>query len=288
MSFEGTISRAPRGFSPESWRRFCDDGILIVEDALDPELCGALRVLLDQQTEGCVSHVVERDPLFSEMIDHPAHVGHVYDVYGDMLKLLASQTFVRPPNQEIRNDWHFDGPRMLPFQLFAPNLPLRIKVGYWLTPLPRAEMGNLVFIRGSHRWAHLPQYKTHETHPEQESLIVRPGTMTLMWGGLWHRVEENRGTVTRKNMFLEYGPTWIVAGDHFSCNPEWLAGLSRTRRIIMREYDHPNYQIKPPDEDTSLFLPRADEHDVDSDNYAAHVPPHLRKRTTWVERNRFA
>lgn len=281
------IDRAPRGFTRESWKQFAEDGILVVEDALDPELAGALRSRTELEGGGYSGHVVEQDPLFAEMIDHPAHIGHIFDVYGEMSKLLASQYFVRPPGQEIRNDWHFDGPRMLPFQVFAGNLPLRIKVGYWLTPLPRENMGNLVFIRGSHRWPHLSQYKTHERHPQQESLRVRPGALTLMWGGLWHRVEENRSETTRKNMFLEYGPSWIVAGDRFASDPSWVAGLPRTRRILMREYDHPNYQIKPPEADTPLFRPREDEPDLDSAHYGAHVPADLRKYSTWVEKQGF-
>jgi hypothetical protein len=106
-----------------------------------------------------------------------------------------------------------------------------------------------------------------------------------MWGGLWHRVEENHSEVTRLNMFFEYGPSWVVSSDRFSADTESTNELTRAQRIIMRAYSQPNYLIKPPDADVPLFLPREGEEDVDSADYRDHVPESLRRRATWVERS---
>lgn len=279
------VTAAPAGFTAESWARFAADGILVVEDALDAAQIDRLTAAIGAAPEDSDWNVVESDARFAEMIDHPAHVGYVYDVYGEMLKLLRTEYFKRPPHQAIRNKWHFDGPRATPFQVFAETVPLRIKVGYWLTPLPGPEMGNLVYIPGSHRRPYLPTYHTHEPHPEEKSLTVRPGAMTLMWGGLWHRVAENHGPLTRLNMFLEYGPSWIVTSDRNRSDAAWLAGLSRTRRILMRDYAEPNYLVKLPAEDVPLFAPRCGEEDPAAGAYGNHVPLELRKRSTWVERH---
>lgn len=50
--------------------------------------------------------------------------------------------------------------------------------------------------------------------------------MSLMWGGLWHRVVPNESSVVRKNLFYEFAPGWIVSGDRHGSNPDWLSGLS--------------------------------------------------------------
>ncbi|MGC4792170.1 phytanoyl-CoA dioxygenase family protein [Micromonospora sp. DT178] len=278
------IAPAPAGFTTEAWDTFAADGILVIEDALDRSEIARLTAAVREAPEATAWNIVETDPRFAEMIDHPAHVGYVYDVYGEMLKLLRSEYFRRPPGQAIRNKWHFDGPRSVPFQVFAEQAPLRIKVGYWLTDLPHGEMGNLTYVPGSHRRPHLSTYHTHEPHPEEVNLTVRAGAMTLMWGGLWHRVAENNSDVTRLNMFLEYGPTWIVTSDREHSAPSFLAGLGRTRRILMRDYRHPNHLIKLPGEDVPLFAPRAGE-SGDDGPYGPHVPLELRKRSTWLERN---
>ena len=39
----------------------------------------------------------------------------------------------------------------MPYGTFSPDLPLQIKIGFWLTDLPQAKMGNLVVLPGSHR-----------------------------------------------------------------------------------------------------------------------------------------
>ncbi|MDH6580505.1 phytanoyl-CoA dioxygenase family protein [Kitasatospora sp. MAP5-34] len=278
---------APPGFTPDEWETFERDGILILDDVLSPGETAALRDAVDARTPRArQGDIVALDSRFVPLIDHPQHVGRMFDVYGDMLKLLSSELFRREPGQANRNNWHFDGPRLLPFGSFSDRAPLRVKVGYWLTALPRKEMGNLIYVPGSHRWDHLPQYHTHEPHPQEKHLTVGPGAMTLMWGGLWHRVDVNRSRTTRRNVFLEYGPSWLVATDRTHTDPQWAAGLSRERRIILRAYDDPNQGVKPPAEDVPLYLDRLgqDAPDPVGTRYVDHVPLELRRRTTWVER----
>ncbi|WP_336047952.1 phytanoyl-CoA dioxygenase family protein [Streptomyces sp. CA2R101] len=281
---EEAAGPSPKGFTRETWEMFARDGILVIENALTATEVETLVAAVEKQRNPTSWNIVETDVRFTPLIDLPAHIGYVYDVYGEMLKLLRSEFFKREPQQPIRNRWHFDGPRVLPFEVFSPKVPLRIKVGYWLTPLTTENRGNLVYIPGSHHWAHLPQYHTHEPHPQERQLTIGPGAMTLMWSGIWHRVAENNGEDTRLNLFLEYGPSWIVSSDRVSSDPEWMSGLSRTRRILMRDYEHPNNLVKLPEGDVPLYLPRPGELDPEAELYTDNVPPALRKRSTWLER----
>ena len=107
-------------------------------------------------------NVVGRDPASAELIDHPQHVGYVYDIYGELLKLHISQIFIRPRDSQ-RNHWHPDGPRVVPYVVFARELPLQVQIGYWLTDLPHAKMGKFVYMPGSHRSQYFEHYRTHES-----------------------------------------------------------------------------------------------------------------------------
>lgn len=289
------MKHPPTGFTNETWEQFARDGLLIVPDALTTETVDALKSQIqsmqpdkDSLNAFNLMNIVEMHPLFSKMIDHASHIGYIYDVYGESTKLLLSQLFLRPSGSQQKNDWHFDGPRQVPFQVFSTKLPLRIKVGYWLTDLTEDSMGNLVFIRGSHRVPHLDQYKTHEVAQGEERLKVKAGTMILMHEGLWHRVDDNTRGTTRVNLFYEYGPAWITASDRWRSNLSWLATLTREQRILMRDCDFPNALIKPSAEDVPLFSPRKADDVSSGPNYREHVPMEIRKFPTWLEQKGYA
>src|SRR5689334_10915416 len=116
--------KAPPGFTPEQREQFDREGVLIIEDALTDE---EINLYLDG-IDRCIAqdpkfapdkfyareHIVELDPVFTALIDHPRHVGYVYDFYGELLKLHISQFFVRPKGG-AHNQWHPDGARAVPY-----------------------------------------------------------------------------------------------------------------------------------------------------------------------------
>ena len=170
---------APPGFSDEEWEIFERDGMLFFEDAPDQNIIDELTAGIDcvcqssprfeaGQTFGC-QNIVERDPAFAALIDRPSHVGYAYDLFGELLKLHQSQFFIRPPGGERYNIWHPDGARAVPYGTFSPELPLQIKIGFCLTDLPEAKMGNLVVLPGSHREQYIDEYDSHE--PNDSDLV---------------------------------------------------------------------------------------------------------------------
>ena len=288
------IRRAPEGFSKADWRTFRERGILIIENALrDDEVeryLDAIRRL--QGTEGesadgffTTQNFIEKADAFSALIDHPRHLGLVYDLYGELLKLQLSEVFVRPPSAARPERWHIDGPRVLPYAAFAPRAPLQVKVGYWLTDVPKTGMSNLVYVPGSHRQQYFDAYDTHEAVAGEESLCVRRGALTLMDCALWHRTSPNDSTTTRVNLYLGYCPSWIPSADRNVSDPTWLKSLNREQRIIMRSYDKAYSYAKPPAEDFPLFLDRDSGMDREPHRYRDLVRLFHRKRTTWWEVN---
>ena len=228
-------------------------------------------------------NVIEKDNAFSALIDHPRHLGLVYDLYGEMLKLQLSELFVRPPGAARPQRWHIDGPRALPYAAFAPKAPLQVKVGYWLTDVHKPGMGNLVYVPGSHRRQYFSAYDTHEVAVGEESLCIRRGALTLMDCALWHRTAPNDSTATRVNLYLGYCPSWIPSADRNVSDPTWLASLNREQRIIMRSYEKAYTHAKPPAEDFTLFLDRDSGMDREPNRYRDLVRLFHRKRRTWWE-----
>ena len=292
MSEVGTYRKAPPGFSDEQWERFMEDGFLVIENALTGDevdryvemidRCAADDPKYDPMKHFGPNNIVEQYPEFAELIDQERHVGFAYDVYGELLKLHISQIFLRPRDGS-HNRWHPDGARAVPFGVFAPELPMQIKVSYWLTDLPEAGMGNFVCMPGSHRQQHFDHYDTHDSVPGELILRVPKGTMTLMHCNTWHRVEPNDSDRVRKNIFLAYCPSWVCEADRHKSDPAWLATLNREQRIIMRSYDQAYDYAKPPASEFPLFLDRDTGSDRDEGAYPDHVALHRRKRRTRAE-----
>jgi hypothetical protein len=147
-------------------------------------------------------------------------------------------------------------------------------------------MGNFVYIPGSHRPDYPHEHVGREALPKERALVVPAGTITVMNGDIWHRVEANTTDQPRENLFLTYAPSWITA--YYDPDPDWARELPRTRRIIMRSYqDTPKGFIRPPAEDLPLFLDR--ETLLDEDPVTDHrVERHKRRRLTAFEKRRQA
>jgi hypothetical protein len=282
-----TYRVAPPGFTAEQRAFFDREGYLILPHRLGDDEIARYVEAIDSHAAGdpkyapgrfyARENIVELDPVFAELIDHPRHVGFVYDFYGELLKLHLSQFFLRPRGGD-RNMWHPDGARAVPYQVFSPDLPCQIKVSYWLTDVPRPGMGNIVLRPRSQRQQYFEHYDTHDPVPDEMVLRVPRGTITLMNCNVWHRVEPNESDVVRKNFFLAYCPSWIVAADRLINDDTWLKTLSREQRIIMRSYRYAYDHTKPPASDFPLFLDRETGLDHDPAKYPDRIALGRRKR----------
>ncbi len=286
------LRTAPKGFTPEQWDTFMEDGFLVIENAMSEDEVGRYRDAVDKLWMDGDSYpdknlgsqnIVEKHPTFVDLIDNPRHVGYVYDVYGELLKMILSHALVRTRGG-WHNAWHPDGARLVPYGVYTDQ-PMQIKLGLWLTDLPEAGMGNFVCLPGSHRKQTLDAYTTRDSLEGEHILKCAAGTITLMHGSLWHRVEDNTTDIPRKNIFLSYSPSWVVSADRHTSDPEWLDTIGREQRIIMRSYSNGYTNHKPPSDDSPLFLDRETGLDID-DGADPDVPLGIRKRKTMIEKFR--
>lgn len=284
--------KAPPGFTREQWQCFEKEGYLLIEDAIPPAdvaryLEATNRIAADHlrlkpgKPFTPWSGIAHLDPVFTELIDHPRHVGYAYDLYGELLKLHNSQAFIRPLGKS-ETRWHNDGARAVPYTVYAPRLPLQLKVAYWLTDLPRPLMGNLVVYPGSHVSQRFDAYTRPLALEGELPVCVQAGTMMLINCNRFHTVMDNESEVNRYNLFYTYCPSWVCEADRLSCDEGWLKTLTREQRIIMRSYRNPYDRTKPPADDFPLFLDRDTglDHDSGAD---LEAPLAIRKRRVKVE-----
>jgi hypothetical protein len=280
-----TVTRsAPSGFTPQQWTTFQRDGILILPGVLSctevaAYLAAAQRCIGSQPNPNPghshkIPNAVTLDPLLADLIDHDRHLGFAYDLYGEQVRLVQSDLFSRPRQGSI-SKWHIDGPRVLPYRVFSPVLPLKLRIGYWLTDLPDSGMGNLIYLPGSHHADYDREHTGHDRLHGEQVLRVPAGTITVAHASLWHRVEANVSDQTRANLFLSYTPSWVAG--YYEYDAGWLGRLRREQRIILRAYgDDKEAFSRPPARDLPLF--------VDDDEPSTEKELHKVRRRTRYER----
>ena len=96
---------------------FEKEGIVVIEDALTNdevrqyiEAIDRVAATLPEGRDGAYcnpENIVEFDPIFTSLIDHPRHVGFAYDLYGELLKLHQSQfsSAPRPGPRSFGKGW---------------------------------------------------------------------------------------------------------------------------------------------------------------------------------------
>ncbi len=135
--------------------------------------------------------------------------------------------------------------------MFA-ELPLKLRIGLWLTDIPTPEMGNFVYVPGSHQPDYDGEHGGIGDVPGQRVLCGAAGTLTVMHCSLWHRIDRNTQGGTRMTIFLTYAPSWVAP--YYRYDADWLEGRNREQRIILRAYDDFENVIRPPEEDIPLFI----------------------------------
>ena len=171
--------------TPEQWRRWDEDGYLILEGALsdsevndltaevdkldaesqrlgrDPNTLLHAVNIIDRATEGLFQpdraksgRILRPEPsdTLLNLIDHPNHLGIVCDLIGPAILLSWAEAMVRPPNPKPSNRWHKDGSKPYYFPQVDGRTPLLwARIGFFLNDLASPDMGNFTVIPGSHR-----------------------------------------------------------------------------------------------------------------------------------------
>jgi len=185
--------------------RLDEDGFVLLEGLLDPDLLGALRRRVEQlfleegedagrefkQEVGCrrLANLVDKGEVFQVVLSWTKVLEYVRHVLGPEFKL--SSLNVRSVNP------HGSAPQ----PLHADMAAVADERGYWVCNTVwmlddfTAENGAIRVVPGSHRWRRLPQQCPADAsapHPQEVLLTGRAGDVVVLNAHLWHGGTANR------------------------------------------------------------------------------------------------
>jgi len=228
----------------QEWLRYCatqkqldkfnNDGYLVVENALSPEMIQRLKRAVDRiedeerkrqklSPEQLLSkfQTVIEDEIFLELLDWPRTFPLVWDILGWNIQLYISHLIIYPPEIEKTElgtgGWHQDGGRPV-WEMERPQPRLSLKVSYWLTDVESPTNGAMQIIPGSHKHDAVP-LNSESTDGNVLDLCVKAGTAILFDRRMWHRRGLNTSKISRKVLFFGYSYRWLRGLD-FNLMPE--------------------------------------------------------------------
>jgi ectoine hydroxylase-related dioxygenase (phytanoyl-CoA dioxygenase family) len=228
----------------QEWLRYCatqeqldtfnDDGYLVVEDALPPQMVEQLTQVVDRiETEErkrqnlssnqllVKFRTVIEDDIFLELLDWPQTFPLVWDILGWNIQLYISHLIVYPAEPEkdkvLAGGWHQDGGRPVQ-EMERPQPRLSLKISYWLSNVDSPDNGAMQIIPGSHKRDALPLSSDSDSEKILD-LCVKAGTAVLFDRRMWHRRGLNTSNTSRKVLFFGYSYRWLRGLD-FNLMPE--------------------------------------------------------------------
>ena len=218
-------------------KQFNDEGYLIVEDALSPDLLARLNDAVDRveakerETKGLKSdallgkfRTVVEDDAFLELLDNPKTFPLLWDILGWNIQLYISHLIVYPPEQKKREinpgGWHQDGGRPVP-EMERPHPRLSLKISYWLSDVDTPEHGAMQIMPRSHKLDTKPEGS--DADKGVMPVCVKAGTAVFFDRRMWHRRGINTSDVTRRVLFFGYSYRWLRGLD-YNLIPENILG----------------------------------------------------------------
>ena len=243
------------------------DGYLVVAGALDEAtvrryvaLALARNAQFRAEPEVTPHHtlnehdLIARDEAWLDLVDPPATFAKVVEILGWNIQVFHTQLLVTPPAPEGAHSgaygWHQDNNRMNLDVDTSPQPRISVKVGYFLTDLPRAGMANLCVVPGSHLRGR-PQIALGAQPDGAVELTAQAGDAVLFDRRLWHSASTNTSEVTRVFVTVGYAHRWVrpkSAMDH----TELCARVDPVRRQLLGWATSANGWFDPTDDDVPL------------------------------------
>jgi ectoine hydroxylase-related dioxygenase (phytanoyl-CoA dioxygenase family) len=216
------------------------DGYVVVEDAIAPDTIARLRAELLPYLQGRlmgrndfegyrserVYALLAKAPTVAQLIEHPA----VLDAVGRFLHpsyLLSAALVVNLHPGETPQGYHQDDALGAPPPPRAPQGVSTI----WALDEYTLENGATEVIPGSHRWDHVPKPdEWNELELLGRALLLRPGSVAIFPGSLYHRSGANRSQRKRLGLTIQYCQPWLRQLENMMlATPPELAARYSTR-----------------------------------------------------------
>jgi len=203
--------------SEDDKRQLDDEGYLILEDLMSPEMLGALRERIDQlfAEEGeqagsefkqepnarRLANLVNKGEIFECVIETPRVLECVAHVLGPEFKLSSLNVRAAGPNTNCAQPLHADSGAV------ADDRGYWVANSVWMIDDFTTANGAIRLVPGSHKWRRLPQDALADPtapHPGEVLLTGRAGAVVVMNAHMWHGATANRTSGQRRAMHAFY------------------------------------------------------------------------------------
>ncbi len=280
MAVELLYPRPPLASITQSQRdQFYRDGYLLFPGVLSPADIGPIVAAVDRIYERDVLGgpnpdptrrldalgVLHEDQAFIDLIDHPSMFGVVLDLLGPYIQFGLATATVHPPNPVFKGFLHVDGgPHLQRIRVSETSWPLQVKVLWFLTDVSATDMGNIVFVPGSHLRP-FPEEGGHDefgelpaaTTPGTTQVLAKAGDALVFTHSLWHGGARNSSTVTRKNIQYGYNQMFFRNFDYDPIPPEVIAACTPRQRRLLGDLGpdgKPSQHFYPPRDHLKLMF----------------------------------
>jgi ectoine hydroxylase-related dioxygenase (phytanoyl-CoA dioxygenase family) len=235
-------------------QRFLFDlhGFLLIEDALSPAEVKAYRDAIyrlarekrpdasfwDERGEpkdGITVHrPIEKDPLFLDIVDHPAVLPILQQLVGDAPILIDNDAELSPRHNH-RKGWH-RGVGTHGYSVEDGRFHCTmVKCIWYLSDVRKGENATRI-IPGSHksRIVTPPAGKDRaDDLPGQVELEVKAGTVLIFSEACLHAGNVNPSDKTRVNMYFNYGPSWVQPWEGYRPSERLVREAEGLRKQIL-------------------------------------------------------
>jgi hypothetical protein len=187
-----------------------------------------------------VRNLLAYAPEFIEYIDREPVLLLVSYLLGHNIHGCNSQAFIRPgfpPGTTLKEQasfgWHVDHQHN--YELVNGNVPrASIRAGYFLNALDKPDMGSLLVVPGSHRYAGKPPMNPETDEPYGAvELIMEEGSLVFLDNRMWHGQCVNYSDQPRINFYIEYCARWIRPFDRFDYSEEFMNPFDPVRKQLL-------------------------------------------------------
>ena len=202
------------------------NGYLVIPDALSLEELAQVRAACDRAEQvwradpsrlgerraelQSVQAIIEYDPIFLDLMEHPRVFPLVREIVGDDIAMIDNDYYISPPvTQPTQHHlWHYDEGFT---GVYHPRSTMMVKVFYALEDVP-PDGGPTAFVPGSHRFLpdfRMPEPAHDDDMPGHVRMAVPAGTAYLFNGRIFHAALPNRSSKTRRVLIFNYGHVWM-------------------------------------------------------------------------------
>ena len=219
-----------------------------------------------------IHNPLEYSEVFDFLIDHFISFDIIRYLMGPYIQLNGCHIFVRRPTSNNLGNigkFHTDsGPALQRILPLPGNLPLQLKVQFFLTDVLTENQSNFWAVPGSHLrqvgyhhpFCFIPQYNAYlergDLPPDAIQVKLKAGDILFHHLNLWHAVAPNFSNQTRISISLRYAQMWFKEYYSYYSSAIIDRMTPRRRRLLgdFGEYKSGDIAYRPPIDQVPLIL----------------------------------